>query len=74
MTNVVEGISESGIAMFGDMTEAGGVTALDQHGVKTGKGPNMIYRGETVDFTDPRPIASGVIGTHARNSEQDGGR
>ena len=42
VADVEEGISDSWIAAFGDMTKAAGVTTLGKDGVKTGKSPNVV--------------------------------
>jgi hypothetical protein len=71
VTDAVESVAESGVAAFGNLTEASCITALNQDGVKTSKRPNMICCREPFDLADPGQVARRMIGAHAWNGDQD---
>ena len=71
VTDAVEGVTESGIAAFGNLTEATCITTLNQDGVKTSKRPNLIGGREAFDLADPGQVTQRMVGAHARDGNQD---
>jgi hypothetical protein len=73
LTNQVQGVAESGIALFGKMPHPASIATLLINRVKPRKGPEMVSRGEALDIGNRRQIAGRMIRADARYTQKHRG-